>query len=101
MFSQDTPPSGYEWDPPKAEQNRRKHGVSFHEAATAFHDLGAIVDDDEEHSWGEGRLRLIGRSDQGRLLTVFYTMRSNETRIISARPAAPKHARLYWENNGT
>jgi uncharacterized DUF497 family protein len=26
----------FEWDPAKAESNRRKHGVTFDEATTAF-----------------------------------------------------------------
>jgi uncharacterized DUF497 family protein len=28
----------FEWDPEKARRNRKKHGVSFEEAATAFLD---------------------------------------------------------------
>ncbi|MGH8716600.1 MAG: BrnT family toxin, partial [Burkholderiales bacterium] len=29
----------FEWDTRKAEQNLRKHGVSFEEAATVFRDV--------------------------------------------------------------
>nr|WP_245781933.1 BrnT family toxin [Granulicella pectinivorans] len=28
----------FEWDPAKAESNRRKHGVTFEEATTVFYD---------------------------------------------------------------
>jgi uncharacterized DUF497 family protein len=28
----------FEWDPKKSEGNRKKHGVSFHDAATVFAD---------------------------------------------------------------
>ena len=45
----------YEWDPEKAEANKRKHGVSFHEAATVFGDPLAITFSDPDHSIDEYR----------------------------------------------
>ena len=45
----------FEWDPVKAERNRKKHGVSFEEAQTAFADEHGIVIDDPEHSEDEER----------------------------------------------
>ena len=36
----------FEWDPRNATSNRHKHGITFDEAASAFHDpLGRIVED--------------------------------------------------------
>ena len=32
----------FEWDANKAETNRRKHGVTFQEAATVFQDVDAL-----------------------------------------------------------
>jgi hypothetical protein len=89
---------GFEWDTQKAAENVFKHGVSFEEAAAAFDDPAALVRDDEDHSWYENRLLLIGRSGRsvaGRLLFVVYTMRDANTRLISARPATPSEARQY------
>ena len=43
----------FEWDSDKAESNLGKHGVSFHEAATAFGDPLAITFYDLDHS-GDG-----------------------------------------------
>jgi len=45
----------FEWDPKKSETNRKKHGVSFQEAATAFADPLAITFSDPDHSVGEHR----------------------------------------------
>lgn len=39
----------FEWDPKKAESNKRKHGISFHEAATVFGDPLAITFTDPDH----------------------------------------------------
>ena len=33
----------FDWDPEKAEANRRKHDVSFHEASTVFADPLAML----------------------------------------------------------
>lgn len=43
----------FEWDPQKAESNRRKHGVSFEEAATVFSDPLAKPEYDVSHSEDE------------------------------------------------
>jgi len=86
----------FEWDPGKAEANVTKHGVTFEEAETVFGDPLARLFDDEIHSYEEKRNAIFGHSDQGRLLIVSYTERSNDRiRIISARPATPKESRRY------
>jgi len=38
----------WEWDPDKAIDNRRKHGVDFADAVLALEDEGAITVEDEE-----------------------------------------------------
>jgi uncharacterized DUF497 family protein len=40
----------FEWDREKASSNKKKHGVSFEEAATVFADTLAAIFDDEAHS---------------------------------------------------
>ena len=77
----------FEWDPEKARQNARKHGVHFDEAATVFFDPLSATFDDPDHSKGEQRLVTIGVSSQGPLLVVAHTERENAVRIINARPA--------------
>ena len=77
----------FEWDPAIAAENARKHGVSFDEASTAFGDPLSSVFADPDHSLGEERLVLAGRSDRGRVLLVMFTEWPPRVRLISARPA--------------
>ena len=37
---------GYEWDPRKAKQNLRKHGIAFSDAVSVFFDDSAITIED-------------------------------------------------------
>jgi uncharacterized protein len=59
----------FDWDQRKAEVNLRKHGVSFHEAATVFLDPMAMSGPDPDHSIGEDRYITFRFSRLGRLLT--------------------------------
>jgi len=43
----------FSWDPKKAAANLKKHGVSFEEASTVFHDTLSVTGSDPDHS-GEG-----------------------------------------------
>ena len=45
----------FEWDERKALTNVKKHGVSFHDAATVFGDPLAITFPDPDHSEEEDR----------------------------------------------
>jgi hypothetical protein len=87
----------FEWDPRKDAQNRKKHGVSFEEAATAFGDPGSRTVPDPEHSLEEDRFVLLGLSYRGRLLVVVHTDRGDNLRIISARKATKTERRQYGE----
>jgi uncharacterized protein len=87
----------FEWDTGKAEANRAKHGVAFHEAATVFGDSRGLNMPDPSHSLDEQRFVLLGHSTSARLLVVCYTERSPRTRIISARLASRRERRQYEE----
>ena len=84
-----------EWDEPKAAGNELKHGVTFEEAATCFYDPHQVAFYDPDHSEEEDREILIAHSESGRLLLVVYTLRSEATRIISARRLTRKETRDY------
>lgn len=77
----------FDWNPTKAEQNLRKHGVSFTEAATIFADPLELLIYDPDHSVIEDRFVSIGMSASGRLLVVGYTERGSTIRLILARRA--------------
>lgn len=45
----------FEWDAEKAEQNLKKHGVSFEEAELVFYDPSRIETEDGRENYGEDR----------------------------------------------
>lgn len=87
----------FDWDPAKARQNVRKHGVAFDEAQTAFADEDAILVEDPEHSSLEERFYLLGLSARLRLLVVIHCYRADDAliRLISARKATPSERVQY------
>lgn len=85
----------FEWDTKKAEQNIKKHGVSFDEAVTIFYDPLSATFDDPDHSIGEQRYITIGFSSQGLLLVVAHAERKKNIRIISARPATSQERKKH------
>jgi uncharacterized DUF497 family protein len=85
----------FEWDPEKAEQNERKHGVSFEEAATVLADPLSTELPDPRHSDVEPRMLLFGRALTGRYLIVSLTERQNAIRLISARVMTSRERRNY------
>jgi len=89
----------FAWDPKKAEQNLRKHGVDFREGATVFNDSLSTTFPDVDHSTGERRFLIIGRSALGRILVVSHTETTADViRIISARDATRRERRFYEED---
>jgi len=88
----------FEWDPAKARTNRRKHRVTFEEAATVYGDTLALTYPDPDHSFSEQRLITVGMSNAKRVLIVAHTERGESIRIISARKAT-QHERKHYEEN--
>jgi uncharacterized protein len=87
----------FEWDPKKAKENLKKHGVPFDEAVTAFYDPLSATFDDPDHSVEEQRSITIGFSSKPRLLVIAHTDRGKNTRIISARPATTHERKKHEE----
>jgi len=85
----------FEWNPRKSASNRRKHGVTFEEAATAFADPRSLNQFDPDHSIDEDRFLLMGKSRLERILVVSYTDRPPRVRIISARLATRRERNQY------
>ena len=83
------------WDPKKAAQNIRDHGVSFQEASTVFGDSLAITIPDPDHSVGEERMVTMGQSNVGQLLSVSHTEEGDTIHIISARRATTHERKDY------
>lgn len=85
----------FEWDPVKDEANRRKHGVSFREAVSAFMDPLSITTPDPDHSLEEERFLLLGENHKGQLLVVAHTDRQDRIRLISVRKADRRERKEY------
>lgn len=85
------------WDPRKATDNQRKHGVSFEEAKSVFLDDNALLRADPDHSSEEDRFVILGLSSGLRLLVVCHCHREAEDviRLISARRAVKREGEQY------
>jgi uncharacterized DUF497 family protein len=82
----------FEWDDDKAEQNTRKHGVSFEEATSVFLDVDLLLTVDAADP---ERFAAVGYSSLARILVVVHCERRNRVRIISARPATRRERQAY------
>jgi uncharacterized DUF497 family protein len=89
----------FSWDERKNRENRRKHGVAFEEASTAFADENARLKHDPDHSEDEDRFILLGFSAKLRLLVVTHIYRQDgkQIRIVSARKATPNERKQYGQ----
>jgi uncharacterized DUF497 family protein len=85
----------FSWDPDKAESNRKKHAITFPEAATAFGDPLSLTILDPVHSEEEARFVLVELTFQDRLVVVAHTETDDEIRIISAPPATRAERQSY------
>jgi len=86
----------YVWDPKKAADNRKKHGVTFEEAVSVFEDSDALHESDTAR--GEFRVNVTGWSARGRMLfVVAIDVTGDVVRIISARKASRAHQDAYYD----
>jgi len=86
----------YQWDPRKASENLRKHGVDFADAVIALEDEHALTIEDPDHQ--ERRFKTLGMGSYlDILLVVHCERRENTVRIISARKADRKESGQYFK----
>ncbi len=92
----------FAWDPVKAAANRRKHNVSFEQAASVFRDPLALSRYDDEHSevGSEERWLTLGEDENGTLLVMSHTFEELAVdeavvRVISAREATAREREQY------
>ncbi|MBN1943741.1 MAG: BrnT family toxin [Phycisphaerae bacterium] len=86
----------FEWDRKKAENNFKKHRVSFVEATSIFKSPLSMTIYDPDHSREEDRFITVGMSGH-KLLVVVHCDRGNAIRIISAREATRRERKQYEE----
>ncbi len=88
--------SGFEWDDGNARKND-KHGVSTAEVEQVFFNDPLLLLTDVVHSQREPRFHALGKTDEGRLLHITFTLRraGSLIRVISARSMHRKERTIY------
>lgn len=87
--------TGFEWDAGNAEKNWRTHRVSQAECEQVFFSRPVVIAPDLAHSGREARLAALGKTLAGRRLSVVFTIRDTQVRVISARDMSRKDRRIY------
>ncbi len=83
----------FEWDEDKNLINKKKHGISFEEAATIFE--GPVLSLEDEGDYDEVRERSYGLIGGVVVACVIHTDREGTTRIISARKATANERKFF------
>ena len=92
---------GFEWDMGNVDKNRTKHGVEDRECEEIFSNKPLIIFEDKSHSQQEERWGALGRTNNGRRLAIYFTIRNNKIRVISARDQSQKDRAVYMSmSNG-
>jgi uncharacterized protein len=87
----------YVWDEAKRKSNLKKHGLDFREAYLVYENLDKCTYDAsraDEYWLMDVALAVV----RGRLLTLVYTERDDEVRVISFRNASRTERRQYEED---
>ena len=87
---------GFDWDSGNARKNE-KHGVSTAESEQVFFNAPLLLIADIKHNQDEVRFHALGKSDEGRLLHITFTLREagKKIRVISARDMHKKERAIY------
>ena len=88
--------TGFDWDEGNSRKNE-KHEVSMAEAEQMFFNAPLLLMADTKHSEREARHHALGKTDEGRLLHVTFTLRraGSLIRVISARDMHRKERTIY------
>ena len=81
------------WDESKRKLNLRKHGIDFREAEAIF-DGPTVTAEDTRIPYGEQRLVTVGVLN-GVVVSMTYTERNDDLRIISIRRALKHETHFY------
>lgn len=92
--------AGFQWDDGNARKNE-KHGVSTAESEQVFFNAPLLMLEDAKHSVSEPRFHALGKTDDGRLLHITFTLREDgeKIRVISARDMHRKEREIYDQAN--
>jgi uncharacterized DUF497 family protein len=93
--------TGFDWDEGNSRKSTQKHNVIQSEAEQVFFNQPLLLLDDPTHSQNEARHHALGKTGDGRLIHVTFTLRNKETliRVISARDMKQKERDIYEQTN--
>jgi len=83
---------GFEYDPDKSAENKRKHGIDFELAQRLWADAGLVQI--PARTTDEPRWLLIGRIEE-RHWSAIITRRGENIRLISVRRSRDEEVELY------
>ncbi len=88
--------TGFDWDEGNSQKNV-KHSVSTAESEQVFFNAPLLLLEDVKHSERESRFHALGKTDDGRLLHITFTLRNDgkSIRVISARDMHKKERYIY------
>lgn len=89
--------TSFQWDEGNSDKVWLRHQVAQAEAEQLFFNRPIIVAEDQAHSEQEVRHFALGKTDAGRLLMVVFTIRTEQVRVISARPMSRRERTIYVE----
>ncbi|MGD0488893.1 MAG: BrnT family toxin [Syntrophorhabdales bacterium] len=87
----------FEWDRGNIEKNWERHRVAYVECEEVLLSGQFIITKDTAHSIAEDRYRVLGKTDEGRILFLAFTLRGGKIRVITARDANKKERKTYEE----
>jgi uncharacterized protein len=83
---------GFEYDPTKSAENKRKHGIDFEEAQELWADSELV--EIPARTTDEARWLLVGKLDQKHWSAVI-TRRGENVRLISVRRSRDEEVAIY------
>lgn len=86
------------WDQAKRKSNLKKHGLDFKDAFLVYDNPDKCTYESSRE--GETRSMDIAMAVvKGKVLTLIYTERGNDVRLISFRPASREERKQYEEDS--
>ena len=89
--------TGFDWDDGNARKSEKKHDVSMVEAELVFFNDPLLLLEDAKYSQLENSHHTPGKTDEGRLLLITFTLRHSgeKIRVLLARDMRRKERKIY------
>lgn len=85
----------FEWDKGNIEKIANKHKLNIKIIEEVFKNEPIYFFEDEKHSQTEKRHGVFGLTNNGKILSIVFTIRKDKIRVITARSISKKERRAY------